>query len=163
MKKQFYIYKLFLLAGFLFSGCYTVIWMPQDKFPTDYAADNYYYDEFYYGSYYPVDNSPWWLRFSPPSTPIGDTFNRKDNETTSSIRNEGSGRSTYKERPILITNPPSKESSGSSGSTGSTNTNSSSSSNSSNVNSKSNSGSRNSDNSSIRNNDGNRNTNSGRK
>lgn len=145
-----------------FNGCYTVIWMPEDKFPSENTSSNYY-DEFYYGDYYSFYGYPWWLRFSPPTTPIGDNYNRNSNETTSSIRNEGSGRSNDNGRTILLTNPPSRDVSGNSGGTGNSSTESNTKGNSTSESTNNNSGNRRSDNNSIRNNDGNRNSNSGRK
>ncbi len=159
MKKN--ILAIIISAPIFLSGCYTVIWMPEDQFPSENTA-NEYYDETYYGDYYTFYDYPWWLRLAPPSTSIGNDYIRNENGTTSSIRNEGNGRGTDNGRTILPTNPPSR--SGSNNNSSNNNTNGSSNDNSSTTNSNNNnSNDRNSNNSSIRNNDGNRNSNSGRK
>lgn len=157
MKMRVINLLVIFFAVLFLNGCYTVIWMPEDKFPSENTSSNYY-DEFYYGDYYSFYDYPWWLRFSPPSTPVGIDYNRSNNETTSSIRNEGSGRSTSTDRKILETAPPSRDGSNNNSSTNTTKSSSDSNSSSTNSNN-----TRSSDSNSIRNNDGNRNTNSGRK
>lgn len=164
MKKNILNSTITLSALFFLSGCYTVLWMPEDKFPSQITT-NEYYDETYYGDYYGFYDYPWWLNLVPPSTPVGSDYIRTKNETTTSIRNEGEGRGTDTRRPILITDPPSRDASNNNNSSNnnSNSKNSSNNNNSSSVNSNNSSSSRSSDNNSIRNNDGNRNTNSGRK
>ena len=150
-------------AMLFFSGCYTVLWMPEDEFPAE-TTTNEYYDEAYYGDYYGFYDYPWWLRLAPPSTPVGSDNKRTENGTTTSIRNEGQGRGTDNDRKILPTSPPSRDVSKDNNSSNNTSkSNSSSNNNSSSVNSNSSSSTRSSDNNSVRNNDGNRNSNSGRK
>lgn len=147
------------------SGCYTVLWMPEDEFPSE-STVNDFYSETYYGDYYSFYDYPWWLRLAPPSTPVGSDYIRTENGTTTSVRNEGQGRGTDNDRKILTTSPPSRDAStnNNSSNTNSNNNKSSNNNNSSSVNSNNNnSNTRSSDNNSIRNNDGNRNSNSGRK
>lgn len=147
------------------SGCYTVLWMPEDEFPSEITT-NEYYSETYYGDYYSFYDYPWWINLVPPSTPVGSDYIRTENGTTTSIRNEGQGRGTDDGRKINSTDPPSRDVSNNNNSSNnnSNNNNSSNSNNSSSVNSNNDSSSsRSSDNNSIRNNDGNRNSNTGRK
>lgn len=143
---------------FILSGCYTVLWMPDEQFPSEITS-NEYYDETYYGDYYGFYDYPWWLTFAPPSVPIGSDYIRNESGTTSSVRNEGQGRGTENDKKILTTSPPSRDISNSNNS----NKNNSSNNNNSSSTNSNNDSSRSSDNNSIRNNDGNRNTNSGRK
>lgn len=159
--KKYILSILILSALFLINGCYTVIWMPDEQFPSE-VTTNEYYDQTYYGDYYGFYDYPWWMRLAPPSTPIGSDYIRNENGTTSSLRNEGEGRNTDTGRKVLQTAPPSRDSN-SGTSTNETNSSSNNNNNSSSVNSNSNSNTRNSDSNSIRNNDGNRNSNSGRR
>lgn len=155
-----------MISAMLFlSGCYTVLWMPEDEFPSE-SAVNEFYSETYYGDYYSFYDYPWWLSLVPPSTPVGSDYIRTKNETTTSIRNEGQGRGTDDGRTIRNTDPPSRDVSNDNNSSNnnSNSNNSSNNNNSSSVNSNNDSSStRNSDNNSIRNNDGNRNSNTGRR
>lgn len=164
MKKNIKISLLILIAVFSLNGCYTVLWMPEDEFPTE-SSYNEFYSEPYYGDYYSFYDYPWWLGLTPPSAPVGSDRIRTENGTTSSLRNEGQGRGTDNDRKILPTSPPSRDGSSNSSSNNNSNRNSSSSNDSSTSGSSNNNSSntRSSDNNSIRNNDGNRNTNSGRK
>ncbi len=159
---KLYFAKIILLLTLLlsFSGCYTVIWMPEDEFPSE-GSYNEFYSETYYGDYYTFYDYPWWLDFAPPSVPVGSDNTREANGTTSSIRNDGQGRGNDNKR-ILTTPPPSREGSNNNNTTTTTTKSGNSNSNSGNSNNN-NSNTRSSDNNSIRNNDGNRNTNSGRK
>src|SRR3972149_2599997 len=92
--------SIIIFSAILFlSGCYTVLWMPEDEFPSE-STTNEYYDETYYGDYYGFYDYPWWLSLVPPSTPVGSDYIRTKNETTTSIRNEGQGRGTDNGRTI---------------------------------------------------------------
>lgn len=164
MKKSILNSVITISAMLFLSGCYTVLWMPEDKFPSEIAT-NEYYSETYYGDYYSFYDYPWWLSLVPPSTPVGNDYIRTKNETTTSIRNEGQGRGTDNGRTIRSTDPPSRDVSNNNSSNNNSNSNNSSNNNnSSSVNSNNNNSStRSSDNNSVRNNDGNRNSNSGRK
>ena len=164
MKKNILNLIVIISAIFFLSGCYTVLWMPEDEFPSEMVT-NEYYSEDYFGDYYSFYDYPWWLNIVPPSVPVGKTYIRTENGTITSIRNEGQGRGTDDNRKILPTDPPSKDVSKSNDSSNnrSNNNNSSNDHNSSSANSNNNSNTRSSDNNSIRNNDGNRNSNSGRK
>ena len=51
------ITKILLLLfgiGFLFTGCYTVVWDPSQEFPSDQTSNDTseFYDTDYYGGYY---------------------------------------------------------------------------------------------------------------
>ncbi|NWF88548.1 MAG: hypothetical protein HXY50_03705 [Ignavibacteriaceae bacterium] len=161
MKKH--IIKIFtLLIVFAINGCYTIIWTPDEEFPTE-STTNDYYSETYYGDYYSFYDYPWWLSYVPPSTPAGSEYIRDKNGSTSSVRNEGQGRSNTDRTNTHNINSPTRDVSNTS-SSGNTSNSSTSSDNSSSVNSSNNnSNTRSSDNNSVRNNDGNRNTNSGRR
>ena len=102
MKK--YILKSIIIfsAIFFLSGCYTVLWMPEDEFPTE-SSYNEFYSEPYYGDYYSFYDYPWWLRLAPPSTPVGSDYIRNENGTTSSIRNEGQGQRNRMTKKIFTT------------------------------------------------------------
>jgi len=164
MKKNILNSTIIISAMFFLSGCYTMLWMPEDKFPSE-SITNEYYDETYYGDYYGFYDYPWWIRLVPPSSPVGSDYIRTKNETTTSIRNEGQGRGTDNGRTIQNTDPPSRDVSNNNNSSNnnSSSNNSSNNNNSSSVNSNNSSNSRSSDNNSVRNNDGNRNSSSGRK
>ena len=173
--KNYLLNSTIIFSALLFlSGCYTVIWMPEDEFPSEIVYEGYY-SEMYYGDYYSFYDYPWWIGIVPPSTPVGSGYIRNDNGTISSLRNEGQGRGTDDGRKILPTDPPSRDISkdNNSSKNNSDNNNSWNNNGSSWVNSNDNSSSsrssdnssssRSSDNSSVRNNDGNRNSNSGRR
>jgi len=161
--KKYIINSVIILSTVLFlSGCYTVLWVPEDEFPSEMVT-NEYYPETYYGDYYSFYDYPWWLSISPPSAPVGSDYIRNENGTTSSVRNEGQGRGSNDGREILNTTPPTKDASNNNSSNSNSNS-SSSKNNSTSVNSNSNeSSSRSSDNNSVRNNSGSRNSNSGRR
>ena len=161
MKKLKY-YIFIISSAFLLNGCYTILWTPEEDFPSESTINNYY-DETYYGDYYSFYDYPWWLSIAPPAAPIGSDYIRTKDGTITNIRNEGQGRNSNDSREIIKTNPPSRDISGSNSSSGSQNSGNSSSSGSTSVNSSSNNNSRSSDNSSVRNNNGGRNSNSGRK
>ena len=74
------------------SGCYTVIWMPEDEFPSEIAT-NEYYPETYYGDYYSFYDYPWWLSICSSKRYLLEVITSElKMERTSSIRNEGQGR-----------------------------------------------------------------------
>ena len=68
------ILNIIILAavGLFLSGCYTVVWSPEDNFPTqsDYEQgyNDGYYNSPYYGDYGYYYNYPWWLNITPPAT-----------------------------------------------------------------------------------------------
>ena len=163
---------IILLMTILISGCYTVIWTPDQEFPnesnTEYDYDSYYPD-YYYGGYYDFYDYPWWLTITPPSyIAPKDKNNRSDNSNVSTLRNTDNGRGTEERKEILTTPPPTRtenkkpsDSSSSSSNSGNNRTNVES----SNTNSGNNTSTRESSNSNsnnVRNNDGSRN-NSGRR
>lgn len=161
MKRNYTKLLIILLAAFIINGCYTVIWTPDEEFPTE-STTNEYYSETYYGDYYSFYDYPWWLSFVPPSLPVGSDYKRTDNESTSSTRNEGQGRGNTDSRDKPGLNTPTRDASNNS-SNNNSNSSSSSNNNSTVKSSNDSSSSRSSDNNSIRNNDGSRNTNSGRR
>ena len=165
MKNYLLNSTIIFLALLFLNGCYTVIWMPEDEFPSEIVYEGYY-SEMYYGDYYSFYNYPWWSGCTPSTTPNGSGYIRNENATITSLRNEGQGRGTEEGRKILHTDPPSRDVSNNNNSSKNNTNNNDSwrnnnfSSESSNNNSSSN---RNSDNSSMRNDTGSRNSNSGRR
>jgi hypothetical protein len=154
-----------LLTAILLSGCYTVIWTPDEEFPnesnTEYDNDSYYPDT-YYGGYYDFYDYPWWLTFTPPSyIAPKNTPDRSDNNT-GTIRNTDNGRGKEDRNEILATPPPTRIQSTESSDDNSSNSGSSRTSvESSNTNSNNNTSSRGSSNSNsnnVRNSDGGRNS-----
>jgi hypothetical protein len=133
MKKYIITVCLFLITSFL-SGCYTVVWDPDEELPDaqtyeeEYYDDGGYYQDPYYGDYGYYYEYPWWLTISQGATTSGggskanETSTRSDNSTMDRIRNRDGSRDTGTER--IITNSPdaSSGSSGSSSSSGKTST-----------------------------------------
>ena len=164
-----------LLISFIaiaFTGCYTVIWMPNENIqPT--GDQNYQEDSFYPTNYYGEDYNhfyeyPWWYSLTPSTAYIQNPYSR-DTSQTQFIRQRDSGRGGTGDRSGLIpTAPMRNEPSIPAASTTTTSSSSQNSSNSSNTNrvestsskpstSKDNSSNNNSN--AVRNNNGNRNSN----
>lgn len=149
------------------TGCYTVLWTPNDNFPTDNNSDNQddgFYPETYYGDYAPYYTTPWWYTITPPNNP---GYVRDTSRSENFIRNDNGGRGS-EPRNVLASPPPARIEPTNTGTTGSTNnsntaTNNSNSSNGNRVEttkSGNNSSARagNSNNNTVRNNNGSRNT-----
>ena len=99
------IIALFLVL-FTFTGCYTVLWLPDDEMPKSYSQNEFYNSDFY-GEYYDFYSTPWWvinpINIYYPSKNIS-TKNERDSKS-SNIRNEfgerginqrgGTGRNEY--------------------------------------------------------------------
>jgi hypothetical protein len=148
------------------TGCYTVLWTPNDNFPTDSNSDNQddgFYPETYYGDYAPYYTTPWWYEITPPNNP---GYVRDTSRSETFIRNDNGGRGS-EPRNVLASPPPARIEPTNTGTTGSNNSNTSTNnSNSSNGNrvettkSGNNSSARagNSNNNTVRNNNGSRNT-----
>jgi hypothetical protein len=162
MKNYLLNSTIIFLALLFLSGCYTVIWMPEDELPSENVTSEYY-EEIYYGDYYAFYNCPWWVGIIPPADPVGNGYIRNDNTTTTSLRNEGQGRGKDDGRKILHTDPPRRDVSNDNSSSSYTSSNNSWSNHSSSESSNNSSSTRNSDNSSMRNDTGSRNSNSGRR
>jgi uncharacterized protein YceK len=71
------------------SGCYTVVWLPNEEMPKSYHRNDFY-DYEYYGEYYDYYNTPWWIltpiNIYNPSESIFNKEQRDKNETT--VRNQ---------------------------------------------------------------------------
>ena len=181
------ITKILLLLfgiGFLFTGCYTVVWDPSQEFPSDQTSNDTseFYDTDYYGGYYGFYETPWWIAFPPsiavPNNDQGNTITRnlnngRSNEVESSRNSGGRGYTDDNGRTFL---PPPTTSSGSNSSgtvskpptttrdSGSNNnSDSNTSTTSSNNSSSSNNNGRSSGSSNTRNDSGSRNSGSGRR
>lgn len=109
MKKFLAIAALFVTLNF--TGCYTIVWTPEDNFPTE-STGNYeeqYYNEYYspdyYGPYYSYYNYPWWLSIDAASInqTVKKDVKRDSNETG---RNEDGGRGSSGSRGTIIGTPP---------------------------------------------------------
>lgn len=130
MKRYFLIFVLFITLSVL-PGCYTVLWTPEDEFPSSekYRQENYdennYYADSYYGEYGYYYQYPWWLSIAPPAYSApgrdnGDDNNdRSDSPAMERLRNRDGSRNSGSGRETIINNAPVTRSSGSSGSSGS--------------------------------------------
>jgi hypothetical protein len=97
-----YLLILILLVSLSLTGCYTVLWTPDQEFPTEESyygsgsgyEDSYYADP-YYGGYSYYYESPWWLTMAPPtrSTTKDRTENDRNgrSEEVREIRRTSSG------------------------------------------------------------------------
>ncbi len=153
-------------VGLFLSGCYTVVWSPEDNFPTQSDYEQGYYDGYYgspfYGDYGYYYNYPWWLNIAPPA--VNATSKNRVNTATGEYeimmaeeempQDEGGNVNTLH---ALLVNSGGSDSSGSNTSVNKSSSSSSSSSSSGrNSSSSSSSGSEN-----VRNNNGSRNSGAG--
>ncbi len=149
---------ILMSLGIFLTGCYTVVWSPEDNFPTesDYYQSNYdsYYNNPYYGEYGYYYNYPWWLTLTPPAA--NSASDGRDNATAGAVRNNDGGRGTAPRDNGDINNAPPPARNTDSGSSSSSNVGkSSTSSGSSSTTTRSSSGS---DSNNVRNNNGGRNS-----
>ncbi len=156
------ILNIIILAavGLFLSGCYTVVWSPQDNFPTqsDYEQgyNDGYYNSPYYGNYGYYYNYPWWLNITPPAA-NAQPANR--DAAAGAVRNNNGGRGdTPRDRGEIINTPPPAVNSGGSTSGGNSSVEKSSSKSGSSASSGRNSSSSSSDSNNVRNNNGGRNS-----
>jgi len=120
MKKNLYRIMLIPFMAVALSGCYTVMWMP-DQSSSDYQDEqnqnDYYYPETNYGDYYNFYDSPWWYTAIDQNSG-SNPYIRDTNKSTEFLRNAGDrGRSpsrgggltvppsTTRPEPILTTSP----------------------------------------------------------
>jgi hypothetical protein len=162
MKRIILNISVLAAVGLFLSGCYTVVWSPENNFPTqsDYEQgynDGYYNSPFYgdYGYYY---NYPWWLNITPPAS-NAQTTNR-DNTATGAVRNNDGGRGNApRDRGEINNSPPPAINSGDSSSSSGTGVNKSSTgSSSSSTSGRNSSSSSSSDSNNVRNSNGSRNS-----
>lgn len=79
-----------LSISFILQGCYTVVWSPENDYPTQYSNDySGYYGGPVYVDYYHYYDYPWWLNLGVSSD--GTTKRDKDKKD---IRDTGTGRGT---------------------------------------------------------------------
>jgi hypothetical protein len=183
MKKIFLTIVLIFGFSVLFSGCYTVLWIPEeDNLSNNDTNDAYesssFYDTDYYGGYGSFYETTWWaanpVYFGNPKTENinqSTTKNRTNNKTaeTEIIRN-GNGRGNTDSNPgttnpqatttTVAPPPPPPSPTTNTGSSSSGNSSSTSSSGSSSTKDNRNSGSNSGD---TRNNSGSRNSDGGRR
>ena len=151
MKSIRYILAVIILT-FGLQGCYTIIWNPDQEFPTEENTTSIYGDSFYYNDYYFFYDYPWWFRISSPLIAVDEIYDRGDSQE--SIRNNDGGRSGSGSPNFLRPDPPGRTSGGTSGTSNEKSTSSGSSRNGSDD------SGRNTD---TRNNDSGRNTDKGRR
>lgn len=97
-----YLINLFLILSLavIVPGCYTIIWTPDEEFPSerDYEYQSYYPDN-YYGDYYYFYDYPWWLTITPPDYTETDNSSIERNRETTRSRNTDGGRSIDRRNP----------------------------------------------------------------
>lgn len=121
MKTKVKILAAIFALQFLFTGCYTIVWDPDEQFPTseNLSGNTGFYEEDYYGSYGGYYETPWWI-----TLPVYVVYPNSENPVTprssdtQTLRNSGGGRGTQDRAPSL-TNP-TRGTTTSSGGTGST-------------------------------------------
>ncbi len=170
MKKYLIEILLISLITVGLTGCYTMLWTPDQNYPTENTnnQEDTFYPAEYYGDYSSYYATPWWLTIAPPyQYNSNQQYNKNGrSQSTTLIRNSNGERGSVP-RTVLDTPPPARVEPANTTSSGSNNSNNSNSSNNSNgsrvesTNSGNNSASRsgNSNNNSLRNNNGSRNTN----
>lgn len=164
--------SLILFAAIAFTGCYTVIWMPNENIqPTNdqnYQEDSYYPSNYYGEEYNYFYEYPWWYSLTPSTANLSQSYYNRDTSQTQLIRQRDSGRGGTGDRSGVIPTAPIRTEPSvptASSTTTSSSNNSSNNSNANRVESSSSSKTTNSrDNSSnsnntVRNNNGNRNSN----
>ena len=95
MKNTIKLSALVIVMSFYFTGCYTIIWNPNEEFPdteNSYESSSDFYDYDYYGGYVNYYESPWWV--SAPvyiTLPDGTTEKlvTKDRTNGNNTRNSG--------------------------------------------------------------------------
>jgi hypothetical protein len=102
-----------LLFGLIvsFTGCYTVLWTPDETYPTAQDnADNSYYQNPYFGDYYYYYDYPWWLEVTPPAKYENGSvpYVRDTNANVEDVRNNIGERGNAPRTPIINTPPPSR-------------------------------------------------------
>ena len=61
---KFRVSILILFTSFMFTGCYTVVWHPNEELPNNENSvkkETVFYDVNNFGVFNPYYNSPWWL------------------------------------------------------------------------------------------------------
>lgn len=108
------LYLILFFISLNFTGCYTILWSPEDEFPSESSYSGYddgYYSDPYYGGYSYYYEYPWWLSIVPPTiSNQGENENTNRSDDVRSVRNSG-GRNSSNERS---TTPTTSRSSGSS-------------------------------------------------
>ncbi len=164
MKKYLIKIILIVITVISFSGCYTMLWSPDEQLPSE-SYNQPYYSEPYYGEYNYYYDYPWWVRdrhlYIAP-TPIP-TQSTGGSSAVNSVRNENGSRNTptNDNRPVIRTETPSRNEHPNDSSNAASKT---SSNNNSGDQTKASGSSRSNDgNNSARNNNGNRNSGNGRR
>ncbi len=164
MKK--YIFKLFLIVTVVFSltGCYTIMWSPDEQLPSSENNNQIYYSEPYYGDYGYYYDYPWWLTGTPAYVTPSESHSTERNSGNSSVRDNNGSRYTPAERPIVNTKSPTRDSNSGNNNDSSGSVSKTSSTNNSGEQTRTSESPRSNDgNNSARNNNGSRNSGNGRK
>lgn len=121
MKKNLVIILFSFLITVGLTGCYTVLWTPNDNFPTESNSDNQndgFYSETYYGDYAPYYTTPWWYTITPPAYISQSSYVRDTSRSAQFLRNSGGGRGS-EPRNVLATPPSARIEPANTGTTGS--------------------------------------------
>jgi hypothetical protein len=90
--------KFLLILSLLgLTGCYTVLWLPDDELHLNYS-DNQFYDSEYYGEYYDYYSTPWWvinpINIYSPSKSLNYQKDRDKENNPNNVRNENGERNS---------------------------------------------------------------------
>lgn len=94
MKTSLKIFLMLLGLSFISTGCYTIVWDPNQEFPDEesynYNEEGEFYDYEAYGGYVDYYEAPWWV------TPVVyiTTTNENGDEVVTKVRNNGRDSNT---------------------------------------------------------------------
>lgn len=94
MKTSLKIFLMLLGLSFISTGCYTIVWDPNQEFPNEesynYNEEGEFYDYEAYGGYVDYYEAPWWV------TPVVyiTTTNENGDEVVTKVRNNGRDSNT---------------------------------------------------------------------
>lgn len=96
--------KAILLSIILFglTGCYTVIWKPNEQMPASYQKNEFYNSD-YYGEYYDYYDTPWWIlnpiNIYAPSQSLNNETTKRD-KTLNNVRNQSGDRNVIERERV---------------------------------------------------------------
>jgi len=94
MKKSLKIFLMLFSLSFISTGCYTIVWEPNQEFPDEetysYNEEGEFYDYEAYGGYVDYYEAPWWV------TPVVyiTTTNENGDAVVTKVRNNGRDSNT---------------------------------------------------------------------
>jgi len=114
MNKAVKYFFIAVFSSFVLTGCYTVVWQPNEELPTKENSDkneNVFYDTNNFGVFSPYYNSPWWL--NPDNEFLIDDINgltEVDNsvDEISTVTEITRGKLPLPIQPIILVTPPHK-------------------------------------------------------